>query len=269
MSRKIEQEAVRLEQETGIDFKKYQNPEILEKISDLISFHSQTTAFLLGYTALFLAIIAALCFWFHSRGMNFVGIVLFLIFGVLFSLIEGPSLGLIKLAKKALKDSAEVVRMMLDFVKEVRQDIFTPGKDKPGAKMTAANLIRGVSYVVFIPAVSQIVRGKLKLFAGPVNFLIGNSIFHLTNSLTAAVDKTSGQDENPGKENVQVELSGEQEKPGEKENKFDRLIDDARNKIGPLADSVGRKVAAPAKLVFNITLFLGVPILLIIFFIFK
>jgi hypothetical protein len=56
MGKKIEREAERLEQETGIDFKKYRNPETVEKISDLISFHQQTTAFLLKYTAIFLII---------------------------------------------------------------------------------------------------------------------------------------------------------------------------------------------------------------------
>jgi hypothetical protein len=36
-------------------------------------------------------------------------------------LLGGPSLGLIKLTKKAVSDGMDVVVMMLDFVKEVRE----------------------------------------------------------------------------------------------------------------------------------------------------
>lgn len=267
MGKMIEKEAERLERETGIDFKKYRNPEIVEKISDLISFHSQATAFLLRYTAIFLVIIAALCYWFHTRGMSVVGIVLFLLVGIVFSLLEGPSLGLIKLTKKAVSDGIGVVVMMLDFVKEVRQDVLNLTEKKPGAKISSANLVRGVSYIVFIPAVRQIVQAKMKLLSGPVNFFIGNSIFYLTKSLTAVMDKADSKDS--GKKTVKAESPGDQEEPEESVDKFNQLVDDAKKSVGPLADSVARKVAIPAKIVFNVTLFIGVPILLIIYLIFK
>ena len=267
MGKMIEKEAERLEKETGIDFKKYRNPETVEKISDLISFHQQTTAFVLKYTAIFLIIIGARCYWFHTRGMGVVGIVLFLSVGIVFSLLEGPSLGLIKLTKKAVSDGMDVVVMMLDFVKEVRQDVLSLTEKTPGAEISSANLVRGVSYIVFIPAVRQIVQAKLKLLAVPVNFFIGNSIFYLTKSLTAVMDKADSKD--PGKKTVQAGSPGEQEEPEESVDKFDRLVDDAKKSVGPLADSVAGKVASPAKILFNVTLFIGIPILLIIYLIFK
>ena len=267
MGKIIEKEAERLEQETGIDFKKYRNPETVEKISDLIGFHQQATAFVLKYTAIFLIIIGALCYWFHTRGMGIVGIVLFLLVGIVFSLLEGPSLGLIRLTKKAASDGKDVVVMMLDFVKEVRQDVSNLTEKKPGAKISSANLVRGVSYIVFIPAVWQIVQAKLKLLAAPVNFFIGNSIYYITKSLTAVMDKADSKD--PGKKTVQAGSPGDREEPEESVDKFNQLVDDAKKNVGPLADSVARKVAIPAKILFNITLFIGAPILLIIYLIFK
>ncbi|MGD2090193.1 MAG: hypothetical protein PVH61_28710 [Candidatus Aminicenantes bacterium] len=54
MGKMIEKEAERLEQETGIDFKKYRNPEMVEKISDLIGFYRQTNAYMLRYTTILL-----------------------------------------------------------------------------------------------------------------------------------------------------------------------------------------------------------------------
>ena len=267
MGKKIEREAERLEKETGIDFKKYRNPETVEKISDLIGFHQHATAFLLKYTAIFLIIIGAFSYWFHTRGMGVVGIVLFLLVGIVFSLLEGPSLGLIKLTKKAVSDGMDVVVMMLDFVKEVRQDVLILSKKKPGAEISSANLVRGVSYIVFIPAVRQIVRAKLKLLAIPVNFFIGDSIFYLTKSITAVMDQADSQDSE--KKTIQAGSPAEQEEPKKSVDKFDQLVDNAKKSVGPLADSVARKVAIPAKILFNITLFIGIPILLIIYLIFK
>lgn len=267
MGKKIEREAERLEKETGIDFKRYLNPETVEKISDLIGFHQQATGFVLRYTAIFLIIIGAFSYWFHARGMSVVGIVLFLLVGIVFSLLEGPGLGLIRLTKKAVNDGMDVVVMMLDFVKEVRKDVLVLTKKKPGAEISSANLVRGVSYIVFIPAIGQIVRSRLKLLAAPVNFIIGNSIFYLTKSLTAVMAKADSEDSEP--KTAQTGPPGEQEKPAEKVDKFDQLVDDAKKRVGPLADSVAKKVAIPAKILFYVTLFIGVPILLIIYLIFK
>jgi hypothetical protein len=267
MGKMIEKEAERLEQETGIDFKKYRNPEMVEKISDLIGFYRQTNAYMFRYTAILLIIIIALCFWFHTREMSSVGIALFLIAGTFFSLVEGISWGLMKLAKKAVTDGADVVTMMLDFLKEIKADITALVKNKPTAKIAISDMFRGISYDVFIPTVNQIIQEKLKLFAKPINFLIGNSIFYLTRSLSAVMDKAAT--ENSKKETMPVESEQEKGKQEENDKKIDQLIDEARAKIGPLADSVSRKVAIPAKIVFNVTLFIGVPILLIIYFIFK
>lgn len=267
MGKMIEKEAERLEKETGIDFKKYRNPETVEKISDLISFPGQSAAFLFKYTAIFLIIIGVFCYWFHTRGMSIVGIVLFLLVGIVFSLLEGPSLGLIKLTKKAVNDGMDIVVMMLDFVKEVRQDVLIVSKKKPGAEISSANLVRGVSYVVFIPVVRQIIRARLKLLAVPVNFFIGNSIFYLTKSVTAVMDKADSK--NPDTMAVKTESPGEQERPGGSGDKFDRLVDDAKKRVGSLAESVAGKVAISAKILFTVTLFIGVPILLIIYLIFK
>ncbi|NIM17783.1 MAG: hypothetical protein GTO45_37885 [Candidatus Aminicenantes bacterium] len=265
MNKKIEREAERLAQKTGIDFKKYRNPEIVKRISDLIGFHNQTTAFLLKYTGLFLIIIAVLCLWFHAREMSIFGIVLFAIVGILFSVAEGVSLGLIKLVKKGVKDGADTVILMLDFVKEAKQDIYALIKNKRDTKIFVSNVLEGISYDVFIPTVNQIIREKLKLLAKPVNFIIENTIFLLTKSLSEAADKIAIKDSKDDTEQIGSQEAEEQEKA---ENKYDQFIDEARGKIGPIADSVSRKVAIPARIAFNIALFTGVPILLIIYLIF-
>ncbi|UCH93002.1 MAG: hypothetical protein JSV88_22300 [Candidatus Aminicenantes bacterium] len=266
MSIKFEIEAERLEKETGIDFKKYRNPEMVKKISHLIGFYRQTNTLMMRYIIILLVIVVALCIWFHTREMSGVGIALFLIVGTFFSVAEGICWGLMKLAKNAVKEGADIVLMMLDFLKEIKTDLSTLAKNNPDAKVTLSNLFRGISYEVFIPAVSQIIRDKLKFLAKPANFVIENTIFYLTKSLSTAMDKAESKST---RDKTAQAGSQEEQKDEKMDEVFNQLIDDAREKIGPMVDSVGRKVALPAKITFNVTLFIGVPILLIIYLVFK
>jgi hypothetical protein len=266
MSTTIEKEAERLEKETGIDFKTYRNPEMVEKISHLIGFYRRTNILMIRYTTILLAIVVVLCLWFYTGEMNIAGIALFLIVGTFFSIVGGFSWGLIRLAKSAVKEGADIVLMMLDFLKEIKTDLSTLAKNKPTAKLTLANLFRGISYDVFIPAVSQIIREKLKVLAKPANIVIENAIFYLTKSLSTAMDKAENK---RARDDAAQAESQQEQKDEEIDKRFNQLIDDARQKIGPMVDSAGRKVALPAKIAFNINLFVGVPILLIIYLIFK
>jgi hypothetical protein len=261
MNKKIGIERARIIKETGIDFIKYQNPELGEKIDNLIGFYQLATIYLLKYTGLFLLITAGLIYAFHLQGKNLFGIILFAIFGLAFSLVEGVTLGLRNLVKKAVTDGAKVVEMMLDFLKEMKQDIQKKKQDNPNTNILPSYLLEGLSYTVFIPAIGDLIRGRIKFFVKPVLFVIENSILFFTKALASVLKKSESQ---------KTSVSGvypdhEQEIDS---NTFDSIIDDARKQVGPLGDSVSRMVAWPIKLVFNIALFLGMFIFVIIFFVF-
>lgn len=261
MRRKIRREGKRLSRETGVDFKKYRDPELAEKIGDLIGFAGEASGILLRRYIVLLSIIIILSAWIYMRGMNIIGVILFFCFGFLFSVCTGAALGMMKITEKGVRDSAGVLVMVLDFVKDVRKDTAAV-KGKTGAEVPVSALVEGVSYGVFIPVVSKVVRGRLSLFAMPVNFVIENALFYFTRSLAAVVGK--GVNDDAGAE----QTNEPRETEAEKDSRVDKAIDEARTKIEPLADSVARKITIPAKILLTLTLLIGFPLLLVIYLIF-
>ena len=85
-------------------------------------------------------------------------------------------------------------------------------------------------------------------------------MFYFTKFLSAAVDKLSGEPSGEKKEEAKT--------GAETDNGFNKAIDAAREKIEPLADTVIRSVKIPMKILFAITLIIGLPILLLIYLIF-
>jgi len=254
MRKKIEQAVDRLTEETGIDFKKYQKPGIVEKISDLTGFIGQAGGIMFRRYAILLIIVAALCAWFYTKGMSLVGIILFFITGLLFTAAAGTALGTKKVAKKAVEDSVGVVMLMLEVVKEVRHDI-------TGSNVSISNLVEGISYGVFIPSVNGIVREKLSLLAKPVVFVIENALFYFTKSISALFDKSADEISEEKLQEIQAQTKDD--------NKFEQSVNSAKEKLEPLADSVARKVTIPSKVLLIITLIIGLPILFIIYKVFS
>lgn len=254
MGKKIQQEGERLSQKTGINFKKYHKPEMVEKIGDLIGFIGNIRTIMLGYYVLLLVIVTALCIWFSLRGMSTIGVVLFAAFGILFSASAGTALGTMKLAEKAVNDTKSVAVLLLDFVKEVKSDISTTLKSKPGSEIAASDLFKGISFVVFIPIVNQVIKEKLFfLLAKPVDFIVTNALYHFTNYLAPIIDKAAGK------------ISAEDSKEN---GSFDRSLEEIKEKIEPLADSVIRSVKIPGKVLLILSIIICIPILLIIYWIF-
>lgn len=99
MTNKIDKERERLKQETGMDFGSYQKPKIAEQIGDLIDVYQGIASSVIMYTVIFLAATAVAVYYLRTQGMGTFGITLFAIVGIIFSLIEGPSLGVIKSIK--------------------------------------------------------------------------------------------------------------------------------------------------------------------------
>lgn len=255
MGKKIERAADRLAEETGIDFKKYQKSEIVEKISDLTGFVGQSGGIMFRRYAILLIIVVALCAWFYTKGMNSIGIILFFIIGVLFTVFAGTALGTKKVAEKTVEDSVGIVVLMLEVVKEAKHDT-------AGANVSTSNLVEGISYGVIIPSVSRIVREKLSLLATPVVFVMENSLFYFTKSVSALFDKSG--DEIPGETSQEPQA----QKQTKEDNKFEQSVNSAKEKLEPLADSVTRKVTIPSKVLLIITLIIGLPILFIIYKVF-
>lgn len=256
MANKIEKTGEKISREAGIDFKKYRNPELTEKIGDLVGFTGRIHWVLLRYNGFLLVVLIALCAWFYTRqAMNIPGIVLFFLFGFLVCVLAGTALGTMRLAEIAAEDSTGVIVLLLQLVKDVRLDLSRLSQKEGKGATPAADLTRGLSYLVIIPTVKKIVKNKLSILSGPVNFILGNTLYYFTGSLAAALDK-----EEPGE-------AGAGTDPGELKA-FEKSIDDAGNKISSLGEETAGKLKIPARILLILSLLLGLPILALIYLVF-
>lgn len=174
---------------------------------------------------LFALIIIVLCIWFYTRGMNIAGIILFFVIGILVSAATGTALGTVKLSGKVMADSASVVGLLLDLVKQTRSDLSGLRQKQAASGTALSDLLKGLSFVVVIPAVAELIQNHLRLLAKPVKFLAENALFYLTQTLADTVDQATRKI--PA---AQLTAPGEQKSAG-----FDQAIDEARGKIDRLA----------------------------------
>ena len=192
MRRKVRKEAKRVENETGIDFSRYRNPEIAERIGELVDFTGQAGSLLLKYFSLLFIVTVGFGLWGYSQdSIGVLGLVLFLSASLILSICGAISLAAMRLVSNVVEDSAAIIVLMLDFLREVRDDLLTTsGKtsgDTSGISVPSPNLLEGLSYFVFIPSLSYVVRRKLGWLAWPVNFLSETIMYYFTRFVAGAM----------------------------------------------------------------------------------
>lgn len=256
MGKKIAKEGERISRETGIDFSKYWNPEmgLGEKIGELIDITGKVASTILVYLILPLVVLVAISYKLSSGNMNIAGVILIFAVGVLMILLGGTARGFMKLVNDTVSNSSELIVLLLDFVKEVRRGVKSLQKkepDQPGKKVSVSQFVEGISYVVFIPAVSDVLRSRLSLLSRPLIWVNERVLLHFTKAIAAILPAS--------------EVSGDQEQDADAEEKE---IDGAAEKISGFSSSVTRTVNFPAKILFVVSVMIGVPAILIIFWIF-
>lgn len=160
-------------------------------------------------------------------------------------------------------DSGELIGYMLDIVKEIKRDVHAVAKDKAERGIALSNLLQGVSYEVFIPTASLVVKRKFSLLAAPINFLSRNVIFYFTKSLASVIESAESTEANEN--NLPNSMPDNEEAEN---SKMDELLETAREQIGPLADTVGRTAIFPAKVLLTITMIITLPLFLLVYIIF-
>lgn len=257
MGKRTELKGIRLISETGINFNKYRTQHMENKINSIIGIiaRSRKTIFMYFITLLF--ILTGLCILFYMQKKSATGIAVFFICGVFLCASVGTALGAKRLSESAVKNTSVVIILMFDLLKELKHDLSGIYKNKPNYMVSVSDLLRGISYVVFIPTVNQVVKNKLKLFVKLVISITENTIFYFTKFLSIEIDKLSliaGYNKN----NVKFLIDN---------NAFDQTIDTFKEKIEPITDIVIKKVKIPANMLFAVTLIIGIPILFIIYLI--
>ena len=266
MRKRIQDAAETITQETGIDFKKYDNPETAEKIGNLLNFYGMANRYIFQTMIVSFIVLCSICYWFYTQQMNLFGIVLFFSFGFFLCIIESVLIGIMRLVGRSVQDGTDLIRYLLDLVLHLHTDLVGDGDQK--SRITVSQLFCGLSYSLLIPTIHQVIHRELSILAKPVSIIIENTVFYFTRSLSAMIELTE-------KSNKRIDKNGDTDHSNRNEDLEDQndtahinvaqLLEDIRGKLDPMAESIGRKVSAPARLLFYLVLFIGLPILFVIY----
>ncbi|MCI4626062.1 MAG: hypothetical protein L3V56_08895 [Candidatus Magnetoovum sp. WYHC-5] len=187
MSKKTERLAEEISKQTGIDFKKYRNEEIIEQIQNVTSFIISPASIIptiIKPLIFILAIfnITAIILYASINDTSVLGMVIFLVIGNILNILIGITLGVRLSMKSILDDTKSIVNYTIETSNKLAKD-FTVNTE------TIGDIIQGVSYCIIIPSVEKIIADKFMFLSRPISFIACNSIYHFTKNLSHYASK--------------------------------------------------------------------------------
>ncbi len=257
---------------TGIDFTKYRDPVLVEKIGNMLTI--QICAFKsisIPIMVLFAlhAIVAAYAFTVSKIAVG-IGIGLL---GVIPSIIVGLLVGLVVLMSTVKDNVQQIFGLSLDTIKAIVSDInngfqskLNGTQDKIVNIPKLADLLQGVVFGVVLPSVRQIIVSKFSLLRIPLEYIFNSTIEASTNYAIAYINKIS--DIVPDKQSAIVYKIAEKTstvivQSDSIHEKMIHYIDETSKFIDTRIESIAAKVITPIKLVMIIGLLLIITVLTI------
>ena len=164
----IEKLDLEIQEELGIDVKKYRNEEVVENFVDLLVFPEYI--FTWTIKPILMAILIYIIGFFvvdliHVEYIIYglVGFVLFLITGILY--------GLLSLTKKMKLDLSEIIGYSLNMTKSAIKDYsqISTNLNPENKKEVLGLLFSGIVHVVTIPTLTQVISAKASIVGGMIN----------------------------------------------------------------------------------------------------
>ena len=257
---------------TGIDFTKYRDPVLVEKIGNMLTI--QVCAFKsisIPIMVLFAlhAIVAVYAFTVSKIAVG-IGIGLL---GFIPSIIVGLLVGLVVLMSTVKDNVQQIFGLSLDTIKTIVSDINTGlqskligTQDKIVNIPKLADLLQGVVFGVVLPSVRQIIVSKFSLLRIPLEYIFNSTIEASTNYAIAYINKAS--DIVPDKQSAIISKIAEQTstvivQSDSIHEKMIHYIDETSKFIDTRIESIAAKVITPIKLVMIIGLLLIITVLTI------
>lgn len=167
----IEQLAQKIQQELGIDVRKYQNEEVIDSLSELIIFPIYALNWGLR------APLIALVIWiigFFVVDLVHVEYPLYFVLGLILFLVNGILFGVLFLVKKLEVDLLKIVKHCLGILQSAVSDLQHTGK-----LMTYQNrvqnfglLFKGIIHIVAIPTLSRVISNKVPIIGDLLKGLV-------------------------------------------------------------------------------------------------
>lgn len=159
---------------TGIDFKRYQNQELIVTLRELVAFPVYALQTMYRPPVVIASIMIGVSVFFFLVDRILLSS-LFLPVSLLFAVIIGVLLGLILLIYRLTGDTENILNTVLEISQTVLNDLKTVhGKlaDKTFALPKLSDIVSGVMYIVVLPGAHTIVRDSVPFFGRPAGYLM-------------------------------------------------------------------------------------------------
>jgi len=227
--------------EIGVDVSKYQNNEILGKISDIIMIQNYsiksiykplTVCFLLYVTGFFI----------FSFGK--IGIFVYSIFGLLLCLINGTVFGVIGLLSNLKNDLKLILNSAVELTRNICLDFNQLGTNLQTCKNPTGLVLEGVVAAVIIPTLSN--KFEKVPFSGVILMSGSDKV------LSLAINEYKKREDKTG---IQKFVGNNSEKMLSLAEKMDAYIRDYSNKTDKIINQSFGTILLPLKIIFALTIF--------------
>ncbi|WP_103866809.1 MULTISPECIES: hypothetical protein [Aquimarina] len=173
---------IKIQNELGIDLKKYRNPEVVENIMDLLLFPK----YILNWTMrpVLISFVIYIIGYFIIDLVH-IEYILYAIIGLVLFLITGVLAGLWFLTFKLKSDINAIIQYTLDILKSCVVDIskLSTNNLKENPKDTLQLLMKGITHIITIPVLTDVISKKIPLIGRLINSIIKRILISISNKL--------------------------------------------------------------------------------------
>lgn len=237
----------RINEDLGIDLKKYRSEDTVDAFVSLLLFPR--------YVITWMARPVAIAFALYIAGFFLIDLVhieyfLYAIIGLALFLINGLLLGFLYLSWKMEEDIWGIVQYSFDVLRSVVEDVsrLSDKTNKKNIRETLSMLFIGVIHIVTLPVVRKVVKRKIPLVHGVINWII-------TKILVTISRRVEFEKPEELKEEEIVEIVNDAEEGSKLLQRSVSIIEYTAAKVAAVIKFSFKAGAFPVKVVFGITMF--------------
>ena len=246
----VEALELRIKNELGIDVQKYNQPEMVENLMDLVAFPNYVLKIMIG--AIFISELAFALSYSLVELTGAEGFFYGLLGTILFT-VNGFLMGLLWLTSNIKRDLIKTLEYLMSTARSGIDDLKTAkGNITSKNRKGATNLLfKGILHVVAIPVLVEDVAGGIPVFGFLVKNLVRRVLFMISDRIQVSEEALSA-DENSG--------DGESQLIDEGADRLSQSVD----KMNRVLSVALRVVQFPVKMVAFVTLLLLALLILIV-----
>ncbi|ABK99515.1 hypothetical protein Ppro_1905 [Pelobacter propionicus DSM 2379] len=259
---------------TGIDFARYRDPVLVEKLGNLLTIQFYAIKAISIPVLLLLLIHWGIAAYAFITSKNVAGIVIGL-GGIIPSIVVGILTGIVVLMGTIKNDVKQLFSLSIDTIRtiladtnsEIQRSVHSVSECQSNLPKLS-DLLQGVIFGIILPTLQQIIVSKFKIVRRPLEYLFNTTIVAVANSTLAVLDERTNNSVNNHSEKIAVVTTKVSKISDETANSINTSFDMAvkkleavKNVIDLKIESAGSKVIAPIKLLMVIGLMITVIVL--------